>query len=525
MSKCTQVPGERPKAGSCSCAVSISKPVLDTFSLTAPSSVESGLRSAPKTGAEAAKKKLQKRAQSKYVTNLVAFPLAKLSSPLQKQYKRSTNCAGEITETPGKYTSLYCNCRWCLICSKIRTGRLIVGYLPAIQAMREKWFVTLSRPNVAGPALADEIQYYLRTATLIQRHLREKRKLEYSSLRKIECTYNELVNTYHPHFHFIFDSWEAANAFLQEWLARNSVEKVGKAHAALLDKGNQIKKADDKSVVELFKYFTKVVSKSRSKGNDGKESSSYRIHLQALDTMFQAMQRVRTFQPCGVIKAVSEDVEPEQSLESGQAQHNHYKWLGHDWVNVETQAALTGFQPSEHQRAIEQHLVYPAGVPTVAPAPATPYFVDKETGEVVPNELIDLRIMRNSMQYAKIYPVLGEDDVQARRKPCNIPATPWERIEQHSREEEPVQLVPVAPTEPALLPLFAQPDAAPGGAGQGGTLGAQRGAPVGDLPTPGKSLLPVRKTAERKTRPRTAQVPPSTLTSAPSLFSNVKTNF
>jgi hypothetical protein len=425
--------------------VSSSTSVLDTFRTSAPS-----------TSPEAALKKLKKRAQSKYVTNVVAFPLAQLRSPLAKAYKLSTNCAGELTEKPGKFTSLYCGCRWCLVCSRIRTARLIVGYLPAIQAMSEKWFLTLSRPNVVGAALEDEIRYYLKEASLIQRHLREKRKLEYSSLRKIECTYNEAVNTYHPHFHFIFDSWEAGNAFLNEWLTRNPTAK--------LDKGNQLKKANDKSVVELFKYFTKVVSKSKSTTANGTDSVGYRIHLEALDTMFLAMRRVRTFQPCGVIKAVSEDVEPEQALESGRAEVNHWKWLGHDWVNVETTAALTGFVPSEHQKAIAKNIVYPVNVAPVAPTDVTPYYVDKETGEVVPTELVDVKQMRNNIQYAKIYPAVADDEAKARRKPCNLPATKcpvlfliWKDV-----PEEPAQpVLAVEPPAPAQLGLFAQPAAAP----------------------------------------------------------------
>jgi hypothetical protein len=377
---------------------------------------------------EVAKKKLHKRAQSKYVTNVVAFPLAQLNSPLQHQYKRSTNCAAEITETPGKYTSKYCNCRWCLVCSKIRTGRLLAGYVPAIEAMEEKWFLTLSRPNVVGSLLADEIQYYLRTSMLIQRHLREKLKLQYSSLRKIECTYNETVNTYHPHFHFIFDSGVAAQNFLDEWLSRNPTAK--------LDKGNQLKKANDKSVIELFKYFTKVVSKTKTKAPNGVVSTDYRIHLQALDTMFQAMHRVRTFQPCGVIKTVSEDVEPEQAVDSGKAEVNHYKWLKYDWVNVETQNALTGFVPSEHQQAIDKHIVYPVGVATINPTYATPYFVDKHTGEVIPNELVNLQIMRNSMDYAKIYPTWDMASESISRRPdSGLPIISWEDVQQHRREE------------------------------------------------------------------------------------------
>jgi hypothetical protein len=320
--------------------------------------------------------------------------------------------------------------------------------MPSIQAMAEKWFLTLSRPNVVGAELEAEIKYYLRSASLIQRHLREKLGLEYSSLRKIECTYNEEVNTYHPHFHFIFDSQEAAQAFLDEWLSRNPTAK--------LDKGNQLKRADDNSVLELFKYFTKVVSKSKSKTANGAQSSDYRIHLHALDTMFVAMRAVRTFQPCGVVKFVSEEVEPEQALESGRAEVNHWKWLKYDWVNIDTAQALTGYLPAPGIQDIARHLVYPAGVEVKAPTHFTPCYVDKETGEVVGNEHVHL--VRNSTDYAKAYPFMDCPQVNlATHTPesrCKLVPVPWEAVQRHQLPELPPP-VAVAPL-PAQLGLFSQ---------------------------------------------------------------------
>ncbi len=189
------------------------------------------------------KENLSKRARSKFVTNEVALPLSKLRSPLEKAYKLTAACSAQLTETPGKLTGKYCGARWCLVCARMRTARLFAGYEPAIAAMgEEKYFLTLSRRTVPGHELDAEVQYYIHTATLIQRHLREKRKLQYSSLRKIECTYNAETNKFHPHFHFIFDSFEAADLFLQQWLERNSVVAVGAERAAELHHGNQLKK-------------------------------------------------------------------------------------------------------------------------------------------------------------------------------------------------------------------------------------------------------------------------------------------
>ncbi len=349
------------------------------------------------------KENLSKRARSKFVTNEVALPLSKLRSPLEKAYKLTATCSAQLTEMPGKLTGKYCGARWCLVCARMRTARLFAGYEPAIEAMgEEKYFLTLSRRTVPGHELAAEVQYYIHTATLIQRHLREKRKLQYSSLRKIECTYNAETNKFHPHFHFIFDNFQAAELFLQQWLDRNSVAAVGAARAAELDHGNQLKKADKNAWKELFKYFTKVVTKSQSKVN-GKTVSDYRIHLAALDTMFVALRGVRTFQPCGVIKVVSEEIEPEISLDSGRNEVSFHQWMGHDWLDRDTKQLLTGFIPSEAQQDIKNHIVYPPGAQVEKLPELMPFYVDKRTGEVVPHHHEGLVYGRDN-HFAKVYP-------------------------------------------------------------------------------------------------------------------------
>jgi hypothetical protein len=348
----------------------------------------------------------------------------------------------------------------------MRTARLLQGYMPAIEAMGDKYFVTLSRPNVVAAELEGEIQLYIRTAQLIQRHLREKRKLEYSSLRKIECTYNEVKNTFHPHFHIIFDDFQAADLFLGEWLKRMPT--------AQLNKGNQLLPCDNKTALELFKYFTKVVSKTKSTSQLGAVATDYRIHLAALDTMFVAMRGIRTFQPCGVIKSVSEEIETEQALESGRDEVNFWDWLNHDWVNRETGLALSGYVPAPGILDIENHIVYPAGVKKPAPvADLTPYYVDKLTGEVVPNE--HAQEVRNLDRYAKVYP-LPVDDSPKRGK-CPLVPTKEAEI-----EAQPALLDYAAPASPLALPASPQ-------------LG------LFILPTPAPSYRAIKAARPPKTRP------------------------
>lgn len=379
--------------------------------------------------------KLKNRARAKYVTGLVSVPLSKLASPLQKQYKLAQTCAGNLTETPGKLTGMYCNCRWCLVCSRIRTSKMIAAYLPAIEAMETKFFLTLSRPTVTAGKLLAERKAYIATAQLIGRYLREKLKLKFSFIRKLECTYNEETDLYHPHFHIIIDNEAAARAFYEEWISRSITAKTPREH---LLKGNQIKEADNDSAAELFKYFTKVVSKSKTRLNGGFD---YRIHLSALDNMFVALKGARTFQAGGIIKTVSEDVEPNQVLDSGRLRVDFWEWLGSDWISRDTGALLSGYEPSLSVQAISDHLVYPPGVALVAAAaPDQVYYVDKMTGEVLPNEFAHLA--KDSTSFAKIHPL--------REK-----STPGTAKGGFNELQPAVEPMPVAADNaPLLLPVF-----------------------------------------------------------------------
>jgi hypothetical protein len=271
---------------------------------------------------------------------------------------------------------MYCNQRWCLVCARIRTARLIEGYMPALLDMKDKQFLTLTRKNVPAHQLKATIREMLTTASSICRRARQRYKrkcfpvsLRFACLRKIECTYNELTNEYHPHFHFIINSHHAASFVLEEWLSH-----YGKGIAD--PEGQDLKAADDNSCMELFKYFTKVISKTKGKAD-------YRIHVAALDVMFRAMKNVRTFQPSGVVKSVPEDIDELQAQDTGRAITASWSWNGWDWSTVqETYTTvehvdrdtgevlergtciqevkpLTGYVPSPQVKEIASHLVMP----------------------------------------------------------------------------------------------------------------------------------------------------------------------
>jgi hypothetical protein len=330
-------------------------------------------------------KKLQKRARSKFVTNTIAVPLSQIASPLENSYKTTLRCSGHLTQSKGKLTGLYCGQRWCVVCARIRTARMVAGYLPQIERMEEKWFVTLTRPNVPAGELPATIKAMTDRAANIHRVLKERRKMKYSSLRKLECTYNATARTYHPHFHFILDSELAARALYAEWFDRFAKDGIQLSHD-----GNEVKKADNNSVKELFKYFTKIASGKKYNKKSGKLENYY-IHIGPMDIMFQAMRGRRVFQPSGIVKAVSEEVEPNFALPSPSDLEAHYSWMGNDWIDKTTNQVLCGYEPSAAIKEIASHVVMPKlrtpavierDAPGASPAGLPIEVIDYETGEV-----------------------------------------------------------------------------------------------------------------------------------------------
>jgi plasmid rolling circle replication initiator protein Rep len=204
---------------------------------------------------------------------------------------------------------------------------LINGYSKALKELKDPYFLTLTIPNVKDFELKRAIRKMLSAATLINREA--KRKLQgipIRMLRKIETTYNKQRIDFHPHFHLIVEGYEVAMFIKTKWL-----ERFPEAN----EKAQDLRPADDNSIYELFKYFTKIVYK------DGTD-------VKALDVIFTAMKNLRTFQPVG-IKKVVEDIEELQTIiEVLQDVETNYIYSGSDWYCEQTGEELTGYEPSEN---------------------------------------------------------------------------------------------------------------------------------------------------------------------------------
>lgn len=221
-----------------------------------------------------------------------------------------------------------------MTCNRIRTAKLILGYSLPLSQLEEKRFVTLTVPNIDGNSLLDTIEKMQLTLKAIQKTF-EKRKTLIVGLRKLEVTYNPLRKNFHPHFHLVIANGNGnSETLIDEWLLR---------YPGTNRKAQDVRPADNGTSMELFKYFTKIITKDR-------------IYVDALDTIFNAMYRKRTFQPMGLKKTVSEDVDEIQAiiyndLVPAEATWN---WIDEaaDWIDQDTGETLTGYTPSEAMKKL-----------------------------------------------------------------------------------------------------------------------------------------------------------------------------
>ncbi len=250
----------------------------------------------------------------------------------------------------------FCKNRWCLTCCRIRTAQLIKQYLPTIESWSEKQFVTLTVPNCPAENLADVIKEMKRVSnsireTLKTQHRRKQRATPLVAIRKLEVTFNTNRKDYHPHFHFIVSNRQTADDLRKMWLTHFQEAQW---------KCQNVKKADNGSVMELFKYFTKLVSS---------QSNERLILVDPLDAIFQAIVGERTFQAFNV-KVTKETTDEEaEVLADAMTTEAVYLWEQSvtDWVNTETGELLTGYQPDEQFRElVEQRIILAT---TNSPAP------------------------------------------------------------------------------------------------------------------------------------------------------------
>jgi len=301
------------KSSSCNNSGQKNVPLLDTLA-----QLETGTENQSVTS-------YYKRAVAKYQTQKLVYRLIDLHSDLYESYWMTKYCSSVLLQHDKTLTSTYCNNRWCIVCNRIRTAKLIKGYLPEIKKFKDPQFVTTTIVNTPPDGLKTALNEMIRISSKINNTFRRRKDFHITGLRKIECTYNKEENSYHLHIHWIVDGIVPAKALVKAWLSN-----FPDANRA----GQDIRPADEKSLIEMFKYATKLVAK------DNQEA-------RALDVIFSAFKRKRVFQPIGMRRYVSEDIDEVQSQEIKDLKVAVDTWVWKqevsDWINLSGEG-LTGCQ-------------------------------------------------------------------------------------------------------------------------------------------------------------------------------------
>lgn len=311
---------------------------LAQLSPTAPSKAGGGA----KPTNTAAKHPMYKRAGSKYVTQGIVMQLQHLNSPLHNAYVRTMFCNSFLLQEGNTITAKYCNSRWCLVCNRIRTAKLINGYGAQLEELTEKRFATLTRRAVSAEDLPDTLRQMDFAFTKIRKKL-HKAGYKLKGIRKLECEYNDIEKTYNPHYHCIFEGQMITDALIDLWL-----DEMGDNAQHWAQRNTP---CDSGSMKEIFKYATKMAVGSRAK------KGKY-VPARAMDIIYRAFHKKRLIRAYGLKKKVSEDVEELESqvveeLNAPPELAVCWKWEGHDWYRFGNKEPMTNFIPTFNQISIK----------------------------------------------------------------------------------------------------------------------------------------------------------------------------
>lgn len=219
----------------------------------------------------------------------------KVITSMAKAYRNTMYCSNDLsvkrTET-GKvafHSKKRCKNRWCPTCQSIRIAKLINGYGPQLDKLDDLYFVTLTAPTVVGDELGNRIQHFQKVWRNITSSMYWKENKP-KGLRKAECTLRD-EGKYHYHFHVLIQGKENAEWLRDAWLKRIPAANI---------KAQDVRKVRSGEYLELFKYFTKLISQDKTTGKRYIDASR-------LDFVMMMMRGKRVFQPFGGLKMVDED--------------------------------------------------------------------------------------------------------------------------------------------------------------------------------------------------------------------------
>jgi len=235
------------------------------------------------------------KALQKFNTNLKLRRIIDTLTHAQdtKKYWKTYHCNSVLLQNGNVFKGSLCRKRWCTHCCRIKTAEMTNAYKEPLMNLGPLYFVTLTRPNVKGRELKSEIKKLIKGFQKVKDNMRKNYKMKLEGMRKIEVTYNETTDTYHPHFHLIQSNLVHAEKLKELWL-----EVFPSASSSAQDI-RDIDTTNEKSFIELFKYATKENT------SDGKQYSGA-----VLNTIYSSLEGMRIYQTYGSVrKSVKEPTE------------------------------------------------------------------------------------------------------------------------------------------------------------------------------------------------------------------------
>lgn len=289
---------------------------------------------------------LLKKNRKKVISIELVMGLVNVPSPLNKSYWNTYRCGGVGLQEGKKMSFRRCKNRFCLDCNGYRTAKLMDGYLPQIEAMKEPMLVTLTRANCSWDGLEEEIKHLNRVFAKIRGLVRTKRnrgqEMYLDGIKKLETTFNLIARTFHPHFHFIVDGEESAYFLLGQWMRLARETSYEAQDVRPLTKGGE---------KELFKYMTKFWKETGSED----EPNIQAYPPDVLDHIMRAMKYKQVFKPFGRIKKIKDQIQDKderivESLHHGFGVWN-FDYEAMTWVNEEG-ITLTPYKPNKRDQKI-----------------------------------------------------------------------------------------------------------------------------------------------------------------------------
>jgi hypothetical protein len=148
----------------------------------------------------------------------------------------------------------------------------------------------LTAPTVKARQLRSELKKRYKAFTRIKDNARKNHGVKLVGIRKTEVTYNENEDKYHPHFHLIVQGKKEAELIQALWLNQFDRASIKAQDIRPIDT------TDTNNLIEIFKYATKDVTKDTTTAK-------------AMDTIYTALQGIRTIQTYGSIRKVKEPKE------------------------------------------------------------------------------------------------------------------------------------------------------------------------------------------------------------------------